>query len=70
MRVLNTGMMLMTAALLTLAGGAVADEVTFTFVPPGDWQVDSVSIRGSFNGWGETPMEPGDDGTWSTRVEL
>ncbi|MCK4511893.1 glycogen-binding domain-containing protein, partial [bacterium] len=60
----------MAAALLTLAGGAVADEVTFTFVPPDGWQVDSVSVRGSFNDWGETPMEQGDDGRWSLGVEL
>jgi hypothetical protein len=60
----------MTAALLTLAGGAVADEVTFSFVPPDGWQVEGISIRGSFNDWGETPMEQGDDGTWSAVVEL
>ena len=70
MRVLNTGVVLMAVALLALAGGAVADEVTFTFVPPDGWQVDSVSVRGGFNDWGETPMEQGDDGTWSAVVEL
>jgi len=70
MRALNTGVVLMTAALLTLAGGAVADEVTFSFVPPDGWQVEGISIRGSFNDWGETPMEQGDDGTWSAGVEL
>ena len=70
MRAFNTGVVLMTAALLTLAGGAVADEVTFSFVPPDGWQVEGVSVRGSFNEWGETPMEQGDDGTWSVGVEL
>ena len=39
MRGLNTGVVLMTAALLALAGGAVADEVTFSFVPPDGWQI-------------------------------
>jgi glycosidase len=32
-------------------------EVTFTFVPVTGEVVDSVSLRGSFNGWNEWPME-------------
>jgi pullulanase len=56
--------------LLFAAGAAMAEDVTFTFVPPEGWQVESVSLRGSFNGWGETPLTQGDDGAWSVIVEL
>jgi pullulanase-type alpha-1,6-glucosidase len=60
----------MTGALLISAGAALAEEVTFTLEPPEGMAVESVSLRGSFNGWGETPMELQDDGTWTTTVEL
>jgi pullulanase-type alpha-1,6-glucosidase len=69
MRTASTGAIIM-AAMLVAAGSAVADETTFTFVPPEGWAVESVSLRGSMNGWGETAMEAGDDGNWSVTVEL
>ena len=37
-----------------------ADEVTFTYTPPEGQTIQSVSLRGSMNGWGETPMAQGD----------
>jgi len=70
MRVFNAGVVMMAVALLAAAGSAVADEVTFTFVPPDGWAVESVSLRGSMNGWGETAMEAGDDGNWTVKVDL
>ncbi|HYW68800.1 MAG TPA: glycogen-binding domain-containing protein, partial [bacterium] len=70
MRVLSTGAVLMAVAILSLTGTAAADEATFVFVPPADWTIESVSLRGSMNGWGETAMEQGDDGTWSVTVDL
>ena len=60
----------MTAVLLAAPSVADAETVTFTFVPPADIAVESVSLRGSMNAWGETPMEPSDDGTWTVAVEL
>ncbi|MCD5408771.1 hypothetical protein LR090_06085 [Candidatus Bipolaricaulota bacterium] len=44
--------------------------VTFRYVPlPGE-EVISVSLRGSFNNWGEWPMEQQPDGSWSITVCL
>ncbi|MGB9757960.1 MAG: glycogen-binding domain-containing protein [Candidatus Bipolaricaulaceae bacterium] len=44
--------------------------VTFRYVPlPGE-VVRSVSLRGSFNNWGEWPMEKQPDGTWAITVCL
>ena len=42
---------------------ALAAEFTFTYVPLEDEQVTSISLRGSFNSWGEWPMEKQSDGT-------
>lgn len=70
MHAFNRGVVIMAVAFLTLAGGAMADEAAFTFVPPADWTVESVSLRGSMNSWGESAMEKGDDGTWSVVVDL
>ncbi|MFN3346942.1 MAG: alpha-amylase family glycosyl hydrolase, partial [Candidatus Bipolaricaulaceae bacterium] len=39
--------------------------VTFTYVPLPDERVVSVSLRGSFNNWGEWPMTAMPDGTWT-----
>lgn len=50
---------------LVLAGG-----FTFTYVPLEDEEIASVSLRGSFNSWGEWPMEKQLDGTWSITVDL
>lgn len=42
----------------------------FSFTPPnGAPAVTSVSVRGEFNDWGETPMTLS-NGTWSVRVDL
>ncbi len=44
--------------------------VTFRYVPlPGE-RVYSVSLRGSFNNWGEWPMQRQPDGTWAITVCL
>jgi pullulanase len=57
---------------LQLAGLAAssgnATEVTFTFQPTTD--IKSVSVRGSFNSWGETPMQKAADGVWSVTVDV
>jgi len=60
--------MLALAVLATLASGSHAEEVTFTF-EPGDEGVTSVSVRGSFNGWGETAMAE-EDGVWSVVIDI
>ncbi len=57
-------------ALVLAASLAHAEEVRFTFTPPEGFDVESVSLRGSFNGWGETPMERGADGSWSVTIDL
>ncbi|MBN2564163.1 MAG: glycogen-binding domain-containing protein, partial [Candidatus Eisenbacteria bacterium] len=59
----------MAAVVLSLASAAAAVEVLFTYEPPDGFAVDNVSLRGSFNGWGETPMKR-DDGTWTVSVDL
>ncbi len=55
-------------AMLALAGAARSEDVTFTY-EPGDDGVTSVSIRGSFNDWGETAMTE-KDGAWSVVLDL
>ncbi len=57
-------------AVVLPAGGAMAEEVTFTFEPPEGMEVETVSLRGSFNGWGETAMTKSDAAVWSVAVEL
>ena len=59
----------MALTALSIAGTAAAVEVVFTYEPPPDLEVGSVSLRGSFNNWGETPMTE-EDGIWSASVEL
>lgn len=49
---------------------AFAVPVTFIYDPPAGLQVQSVSLRGSFNNWGETPMKKQDDGTWTVALDL
>ena len=49
---------------------AFAVEVTFTYRPPPGLEVRSVSLRGSFNNWGEWPMKKNPDGSWSLTVDL
>ena len=55
---------------LLLAAGAGAEDVTFTFSPPASAEIESVTLRGSFNGWGETPMKSQPDGSWSVTIPL
>ncbi len=64
------GVLFMGLALSLPHGSALAEEVIFTFEPPEGYEVESVSLRGSFNGWGETPLAKNEDGTWSVAVEL
>ncbi|MCD5408770.1 pullulanase [Candidatus Bipolaricaulota bacterium] len=69
------------AALLVVAvGGLISPAatqcppftvpVTFTYLPLPHQQVTSVSLRGSFNNWGEWPMEEQPDGSWTITVCL
>ncbi len=55
---------------LGLAAVAQAENVTFTFTPGEGQSVQSVSLRGSMNDWGETPLAKGDDGVWRVTVDL
>lgn len=59
---------LLATGLLT-AASAAAETVEFRFDPGGE-DVQSVSLRGDMNSWGEDPMEPGDGGVWSVTLEL
>ncbi|KPU62585.1 pullulanase [Thermococcus sp. EP1] len=43
--------------------------VTFTYTPPKNESIDSVSLRGSFNDWAEWPMQK-ENGAWSITVCL
>ncbi len=67
---MKRGAMCMVLAVLFAAASASAEPVTFKFQPPESMKVDSVSLRGDFNNWGETPMEKGDNGVWSVTVDL
>jgi glycosidase len=49
---------------------AVMTEATFRYVPPAGREVASVSLRGTMNGWGETPMVRSGDGSWTATVSL
>ncbi len=49
---------------------ARATDVTFSYAPSAGEEVKSVSVRGSFNSWGEATMTKGDDGTWSVTIPL
>jgi cyclomaltodextrinase / maltogenic alpha-amylase / neopullulanase len=73
-----------TAALLLLVlaacqdDGGVTPPITptdsghvFTYTrPAGAPALQSVSVRGTFNGWGETPMAQLPDGSWHVLVQL
>lgn len=58
--------------LIVLLTGTIglAAEVVFTYIPLEDEEVVSVSLRASFNSWGEWPMEKQPDGTWRIIVDL
>jgi len=62
--------MLAAAAVLLTATAVSAEEVTFTYSPAAGMDVQSASVRGSFNNWDETPMEEQDDGTWQVTLDL
>jgi len=64
------GCILCLSIILLINGLVLAAEFTFTYVPIEDEEVASVSLRGSFNSWGEWPMEKQPDGTWSIIVDL
>jgi pullulanase len=59
---------LLLSLLILLPVSAFAEPITFTFAPVAD--VKTVAVRGSFNGWGESPMTRGADGVWSVTLEL
>lgn len=44
--------------------------VIFTYIPLPEEEITSVSLRGSFNNWGEWPMEQQPDGSWAITVCL
>lgn len=64
------GCILCLSIIFSINGLVLAAEFTFTYVPLEDEEVISVSLRGSFNSWGEWPMEKQPDGTWSITVDL
>ena len=49
---------------------SLAEDATFVYVPAEGEDIQSVSVRGSFNSWGETPMKAGADGAWSVTIPL
>jgi len=56
-------------ALVAVLGWALGVPVTFRYTPPPGLEVRTVSLRGSFNGWGETPMKK-EDGSWTITLDL
>ena len=65
-----TGCILCLSIIFLINGLVLAAEFTFTYVPLEDEEVASVSLRGSFNSWGEWPMEEQPNGIWSITVDL
>ena len=63
-------LLLLIALVLTaaLAGPSHATETTFTFAPTEP--IQSVSVRGSFNDWGEDALTKQADGTWSVTLDV
>jgi len=64
------GCILCLSIIFLINGLVLAAEFTFTYVPLENEEVASVSLRGSFNSWGEWLMEKQSDGTWSITVDL
>ena len=56
--------------LLVFATSALAAPVAFRFAPPEGRDITSASVRGTFNGWGETAMSRGEGGVWSVTIDL
>lgn len=63
---LSKAILLMTALL----GTARAEEIVFRYVPFEGENVTGVSLRGSMNNWGETPLTRQDDGSWAAAIDL
>jgi len=70
MRAAFRAAVLVSLAVAALAQSAAGASVTFRLVPSDPEAVTSVSVRGSFNNWGETPMAKQADGSWSVAVDL
>jgi glycosidase len=64
------GCILCFSIIFLINGLVLAAEFTFTYIPLEDEEIASVSLRGSFNSWGEWPMEKQPDGTWNITVDL
>lgn len=62
--------LVLVAAAILASAPAHAENVTFTLVPPVGVEFETVSVRGSFNGWSETAMELESGGTWSVTIDL
>jgi cyclomaltodextrinase / maltogenic alpha-amylase / neopullulanase len=60
--------------LCVLLGAAWGQKVslTFSYDPPSalTQPIESVSVRGSFNGWTELPMQKNSEGVWQVTLEL
>ena len=59
-----------TSDTATTPAQSTTESVSFRFVPSSGASVSSVSVRGSFNGWGESPMSRQPDGSWSLTLDL
>ena len=64
------GCILCLSIIFLINGLVLAAEFNFAYAPLEDEEVVSVSLRGSFNSWGEWPMEKQPDGIWSITVDL
>lgn len=64
------GCILCLSIIFSINGLTLAAEFTFTYVPLEDEEIISVSLRASFNSWGEWPMEKQPDRTWNITVDL
>ena len=61
-------LLLLPTAVARCEAGTI--ETTFSFIPEVGESVNSVSLRGSFNGWDEWPMDEQEDGSWSITICL
>ncbi len=64
------GCILCLSIIFSINSLILAAEFTFTYIPLEDEELISVSLRGSFNSWGEWPMEKQPDGAWGITVDL
>jgi glycosidase len=65
---LMASLLLLPAVIAQCEGGKI--ETTFVFVPDAEEDIRSVSLRGSFNAWGETQMVRMQNGSWSATLCL